>query len=79
MLAKWGGFWVAQVRVNSSEMLLTNLADSPSKCNEQLSGRFVPNHRYLTEKVDVAAVVAQSWRRVGAGLIKRGQVMHVPL
>jgi hypothetical protein len=35
------------------------------------SGRFVSNHRYLTEKADVAAVVAQGWA-------DEGQVMCVP-
>ena len=36
------------------------------------NGRFVSNHRYLTEKADVAAVVAQGW-------VDEGQVMCVPL
>lgn len=36
------------------------------------SGRFVSNHRYLTEKADVTAVVAQGW-------VDEGQVMCVPL
>lgn len=35
------------------------------------SGRFASNHRYLTEKADVAAVVAQGW-------VDEGQVMCVP-
>jgi hypothetical protein len=35
------------------------------------NGRFVSNHRYLTEKADVAAVVAQGW-------VDEGQVMCVP-
>ena len=34
-------------------------------------GRFVSNHRYLTEKADVAMVVAQGW-------VDEGQVMCVP-
>jgi hypothetical protein len=36
------------------------------------SGRFVSNHRYLTERADVAAVVAQGW-------VDEGQAMCVPL
>ena len=36
------------------------------------NGRFVSNHRYLTERADVAAVVAQGW-------VDEGQVMCVPL
>ena len=36
------------------------------------NGRFVSNHRYLTEKADVTAVVAQGW-------VDEGQVMCVPL
>ncbi len=36
------------------------------------NGRFVSNHRYLTEKTDVATVVAQGW-------VDEGQVMCVPL
>ena len=36
------------------------------------SGRFVSNHRYLTERADVAAVVAQGW-------VDEGQVMCVPM
>ena len=35
-------------------------------------GRFVSNHRYLTERVDVAAAVAQGW-------VDEGQAMCVPL
>jgi hypothetical protein len=36
------------------------------------NGRFVSNHRYFTEKTDVAAVVAQGW-------VDEGQVMCVPM
>ncbi len=36
------------------------------------SGHFVSNHRYLTERADVAAVVAQGW-------VDEGQVMCVPM
>jgi len=35
------------------------------------SGRFVSNHRYLTERADVTAAVAQGW-------VDEGQVMCVP-
>ena len=35
-------------------------------------GRFVSNHRYLTERVDVTAAVAQGW-------VDEGHVMCVPL
>ena len=36
------------------------------------NGRFVSNHRYFTERADVAAVVAQGW-------LDEGQVMCVPM
>lgn len=36
------------------------------------NGRFVSNHRYFTDKTDVAAVVAQGW-------VDEGQVMCVPM
>ena len=36
------------------------------------NGRFVSNHRYFTDKTDVAAVVAQGW-------LNEGQVMCVPM
>jgi hypothetical protein len=38
----------------------------------QSGGRFVSNHRYLTEKADAAAVVTQGWA-------DERQVMCVPL